>query len=248
MRRAGWRWKFGPRSRSRGRWKVWPLKCRWSSRGRWWRRRDGYVYVYVYVDVDVDVCELMIDDPQLWWPNNLGAQPLYEVKVVLKDAAGGVLDTTTRRIGLRTLRLDRHPDQWGESLPVRRQRRAVLRQGRQLDPRRHLRHGHDARALPRPAAERRRRQHEHAARVGRRHLRARRLLRPVRRAGHLPVARLHVRLLDLPDVRRRVHGQRAGRGRGQRAPPAPPPVASRCGAATTSWSRAWSGRHGPTGR
>ncbi len=58
---------------------------------------------------------LAVDDPRLWWPNNLGAQPLYTVTVTLRDAAGAVLDAATKRIGLRTLRLDRHPDQWGES-------------------------------------------------------------------------------------------------------------------------------------
>lgn len=58
---------------------------------------------------------LEVEKPRLWWPNNLGAQPLYQVKVELKDAAGEVLDEKTQRIGLRTLRLDRHPDQWGES-------------------------------------------------------------------------------------------------------------------------------------
>jgi beta-mannosidase len=58
---------------------------------------------------------LTIANPELWWPNNLGAQPLYDVAVTLLDAAGAALDTTTQRIGLRTLRLDRHPDAWGES-------------------------------------------------------------------------------------------------------------------------------------
>ncbi|MCE5237923.1 glycoside hydrolase family 2 protein [bacterium] len=57
---------------------------------------------------------LPIPDPQLWWPNNLGAQPLYTVQVELRDG-DGVLDVSTRRVGLRTLRLDRHADQWGES-------------------------------------------------------------------------------------------------------------------------------------
>ncbi len=57
---------------------------------------------------------LSIPDPQLWWPNTLGAQPLYTVTVeLLADAH--ILDTTSRRVGLRTLRLDRHPDEWGES-------------------------------------------------------------------------------------------------------------------------------------
>ena len=58
---------------------------------------------------------LTILEPRLWWPNNLGDQPLYDVVIELKDAEGQTLDTTTKRIGLRTLVLDRHPDQWGES-------------------------------------------------------------------------------------------------------------------------------------
>ena len=57
---------------------------------------------------------LAIKNPQLWWPNGMGEQPLYEVGVELwRDRT--VLDQTTRRIGLRTLRLDRHADEWGES-------------------------------------------------------------------------------------------------------------------------------------
>jgi beta-mannosidase len=59
--------------------------------------------------------ELDISDPQLWWPNGLGAQPLYTVEVSLHDAEDGSLDVWKRRVGLRTLRLDRHPDAWGES-------------------------------------------------------------------------------------------------------------------------------------
>ncbi len=58
---------------------------------------------------------LTIGKPQLWWPNNMGAQPLYAVTVELLNAAGEVIDRQTKRIGLRTLRLDRHKDQWGES-------------------------------------------------------------------------------------------------------------------------------------
>lgn len=58
---------------------------------------------------------LIVREPRLWWPNNLGDQPLYEVVVELRYAEGRALDTLTKRIGLRTLILDRHPDQWGES-------------------------------------------------------------------------------------------------------------------------------------
>jgi beta-mannosidase len=58
---------------------------------------------------------LKVDEPKLWWPNGMGDQPLYELQVELLDADGHVIDTSTKRIGLRTLRLDRHKDQWGES-------------------------------------------------------------------------------------------------------------------------------------
>lgn len=59
--------------------------------------------------------ELALPHPELWWVNNLGEQPLYTVEVTLRDANGAALDTSVKRIGLRTLTLERHPDQWGES-------------------------------------------------------------------------------------------------------------------------------------
>lgn len=52
-----------------------------------------------------------IENPQLWWPNGLGEQPLYTVEVTLGDG----LDSWCRRIGLRTLTVTRKKDQWGES-------------------------------------------------------------------------------------------------------------------------------------
>jgi len=42
-------------------------------------------------------------DVDLWWPNLHGEQPVYELKVELLDAAGTAIDTTTRRIGFRTV-------------------------------------------------------------------------------------------------------------------------------------------------
>lgn len=56
-----------------------------------------------------------VKDPQLWWPNGLGAQPLYTVEVTLCGKDGRVLDTWSRRIGLRTMEVRREKDQWGES-------------------------------------------------------------------------------------------------------------------------------------
>jgi len=59
-------------------------------------------------------CELGISNPQLWWPNGMGDQPLYRVEVELLDGEN-VLDETERRIGLRTLELICEKDKWGES-------------------------------------------------------------------------------------------------------------------------------------
>ncbi|MFK7804564.1 MAG: glycoside hydrolase family 2 protein [Anaerolineae bacterium] len=55
-----------------------------------------------------------IDDPQLWWPNGLGDQTLYRVDVTL-HTADKTLDSWSRNIGLRELKLIRQPDEWGES-------------------------------------------------------------------------------------------------------------------------------------
>ena len=58
---------------------------------------------------------LDIAEPKLWWPNTLGDQPLYSLEVALLDADGAVRDVWKKQIGLRTIQLDCHPDEFGES-------------------------------------------------------------------------------------------------------------------------------------
>lgn len=58
--------------------------------------------------------EFMIENPKLWWPNGYGKQNLYTVSVDLKKEDGTIIDNWTRRIGLRTITMDRTPDRWGE--------------------------------------------------------------------------------------------------------------------------------------
>lgn len=58
--------------------------------------------------------ELTVSDPQLWWPNGYGAQPLYEVKALLvpvSDDSGESkpLDVWHKRIGLRTVTVNTDP-------------------------------------------------------------------------------------------------------------------------------------------
>lgn len=57
---------------------------------------------------------IRILDPKLWWVNDMGEQPLYTVIVTL-NAGRDVLDEVEKRVGLRTLTLERHEDEWGES-------------------------------------------------------------------------------------------------------------------------------------
>ena len=57
--------------------------------------------------------EILIEEPQLWWPAGFGEQPLYQVSVTL-ESDGAQLDSWSRRIGLRTMTVSRRKDLWGE--------------------------------------------------------------------------------------------------------------------------------------
>lgn len=54
-----------------------------------------------------------VENPQLWWANGYGEQPLYKCVVrLIKDEK--TIDENTARIGLRTLTISRDKDKWGE--------------------------------------------------------------------------------------------------------------------------------------
>ncbi|MEQ8674452.1 MAG: hypothetical protein RLP44_22490 [Aggregatilineales bacterium] len=48
--------------------------------------------------------DIWVENPQLWWPNGYGEQPLYTVEITVKHD-DVTLDSTTRRIGMRQVRL-----------------------------------------------------------------------------------------------------------------------------------------------
>ena len=52
-----------------------------------------------------DLFNIKIENPLLWWPKNLGEQNLYAVTVTLKKG-DKILDTKSRKIGLRAVRLE----------------------------------------------------------------------------------------------------------------------------------------------
>ncbi|MFI0186196.1 glycoside hydrolase family 2 protein [Streptomyces sp. NPDC017082] len=62
---------------------------------------------------DEAVLRLEVPDARLWWPRGYGDQPLYDLAVALSDEEGGPLDTWQRRIGFRTVEVDRSADEHG---------------------------------------------------------------------------------------------------------------------------------------
>ncbi|MFJ9928060.1 glycoside hydrolase family 2 protein [Streptomyces misionensis] len=66
------------------------------------------------VDGDQAVLTLRVPAPELWWPRGYGAQPLYDLKVDLVDVdTDRPLDSWQRRIGFRSVELDRSADAHG---------------------------------------------------------------------------------------------------------------------------------------
>ncbi|MGI8907980.1 MAG: beta-mannosidase [Candidatus Sumerlaeaceae bacterium] len=59
--------------------------------------------------------DFLVRDPELWWPNGMGEQPLYSIHVELTDTNGETLETWQRRVGLRALRMERRDDECGQS-------------------------------------------------------------------------------------------------------------------------------------
>lgn len=95
------------------------------------RHEDGRVYITPKIKTDGGELELVltapdgdktillanaeqeIKDAKLWWPNGLGEQFLYEIRVILREN-GDVVDEKSLKIGLRELKLIRKADEYGE--------------------------------------------------------------------------------------------------------------------------------------
>jgi beta-mannosidase len=71
----------------------------------------------------------LIINPALWWPNGHGAQPLYQVQLQAVGRDGKIIGTWSRRLGLRTIKLDRHKDKSGETFQFVVNGRAIFAKG-----------------------------------------------------------------------------------------------------------------------
>ncbi|MCX5600873.1 glycoside hydrolase family 2 protein [Streptomyces phaeochromogenes] len=73
--------------------------------------RIGGVRAEATVDGTSGVVRLEVPDVELWWPRGYGEQPLYDVELWLSHE--GLLDIWRRRIGFRSVELDRGADEHG---------------------------------------------------------------------------------------------------------------------------------------
>jgi len=64
-----------------------------------------------------DTRRIEITDPQLWWPNDYGSHPLYQVIVRLSHD-GELIQEKSLTIGLRTLTVSQERDVWGSEFAV----------------------------------------------------------------------------------------------------------------------------------
>ncbi len=55
------------------------------------------------------VFQFAVQNPQLWWPNDLGSQNLYKLKVSFKPADGGAADSFESTFGIRTIEMQPLP-------------------------------------------------------------------------------------------------------------------------------------------
>ncbi len=81
--------------------------------------------------------KITVENPQLWWPNGVGDQPLYQVQVKLY-LDGELADIWERRIGLRTMTMHIEKDQWGSSFAHQVNGKCIFAMGADYIPEDHL--------------------------------------------------------------------------------------------------------------
>jgi beta-mannosidase len=91
-------------------------------------KAEGYYVAEIYVNGEKnsqkiihlnggpqnEILKFEIENPKLWWPNEMGEQPLYDFEVVLKKG-DRVLDTKKFKSGLRTFEMVDEPDSIGRA-------------------------------------------------------------------------------------------------------------------------------------
>lgn len=77
------------------------LRLTLARKGRTVLRKESVVHFYQTRDA------IRVNDAEFWWPRGAGEPALYDLTAEFVDEAGGVLATDRRKVGLRTVELDR---------------------------------------------------------------------------------------------------------------------------------------------
>lgn len=97
---------------------------------------DGIKIIEKWIE---DKEKVSIENPQLWWPNGIGEQPLYRIHVQIYEKNGEeILDCWDKKIGLRTMTMERKKDKWGESFAHEVNGQTVFAMGADYIPEDHL--------------------------------------------------------------------------------------------------------------
>ena len=80
--------------------------------------KDNKLLITEHVKVSIDrvhkILPITIAHPRLWWPNEMGEQPLYDFEVFLKKD-GKILDSKSFRTGVRAFEMVDEPDSIGRA-------------------------------------------------------------------------------------------------------------------------------------
>ena len=68
--------------------------------------------------INNDSLQLVIKNPELWWPNGMGKPNLYSLRIVLSDKTG-IVDEQNQKLGVRTIEVVRDKDSIGRSFYFR---------------------------------------------------------------------------------------------------------------------------------
>lgn len=64
------------------------------------------------VEAEDNSYSISVEQPELWWPNGYGEQPLYQLAIVMTSKKD-VCDEKEFTVGLRTLTMSQEKDEWG---------------------------------------------------------------------------------------------------------------------------------------